>query len=134
MKKIVSVLLLLSIIIAVACPTYAAEPRYANANNLLVTISVNSSGKATVFVKMYGCASLTQSHITTYIEKKVGSTWTRVDIGTVNDVWECDSTSTTVIKTYTAQLSSTGEYRAVAEFTLTGSTVEEVTKTATTSY
>lgn len=134
MKKIISTILVFVIIFAVACPAFAAEPRYANANTLTVTMSINASGKATVFVRMYGNSSLTQANMKIYLEKKSGNAWIRVDIGTTNDVWEYTSTSSTFIKTYTAQLSSTGEYRAVAEFTLTGSTVEEVTKIATATY
>ncbi len=134
MKRIISTILILVTIFAAACPAYAAEPRYANASGVYVTLNINSSGKATVAVRVTGNSSLSSSEILTYIEKKVGSTWTRVDIGTTNDVWEYTSTNSAVLKTYTAQLSSTGEYRAVAEFTLTGSTAEEITKTATATY
>lgn len=134
MKNIISAILILVTIFTIACPVFAAEPRYENANNIAVTMSINASGEATVFVRMYGNASLIQTNMKIYIEKKSGSTWTRVDIGTTNDVWEYTSTSSSIIKTYTAQLSSAGEYRAVAEFTLIGSTVEEITKTATATY
>lgn len=134
MKSIISTFLVVVTIFATVYPAYAAEPRYANASGVYVTLSISSSGKATVAVRVTGNSSLSSSKILTYIEKKVGSTWTRVDIGTTNDVWEYTSTSSSIIKTYTAQLSSAGEYRAVAEFTLIGSTVEEITKTATATY
>ena len=134
MKRIVSAVLIVAAMFALICPAHGVEPRYADAVNVRVSLSINSSGKATILLRVQGTSALRQTNIVTYIEKNVAGTWTRVDIGTVGDVWEYTSTSTTVSKTYTAQLSSAGEYRAVAEFTLTGSTVEEITKTATATY
>lgn len=134
MKRIFSAILILVTIFAISCPAFAAEPRYANANTLTATMSITSSGKASIFIRMSGSSSLTQANIKVYLEKKVGGTWTRVDIGTVNDVWEYTTTNSSVTKTYSTQLSSTGNYRAVAVFTLSGTTVEEITKTATATY
>lgn len=134
MKKVISAFLVLVIFFVTTCPTYAAEPRYANANVLNVTLSISSSGKATIVVRVSGNTTSAHMNMTTYIEKKVGNVWTRVDIGTVNDVWEYNTTSSNAIKNYATQLSSTGNYRAVTVFTLTGSTVEEITKTATATY
>lgn len=134
MKRIIAIVLTLVTVIAVASPAYAAEPRYANASSMTVTLSISESGQAKVLVRMTGSSSLSKSSITTYIEKKVGSAWTRVDIGTTNDTWEYTTTSTSVVKTYTTQLSSIGEYRAVVTFTLTGATVETVTQTDNASY
>lgn len=133
MKRVISVILALAAIIALVCPAYGVEPRYANASSLNVSLSISSTGKASIVVRINGNTS-NPAEITTYIEKKVDGVWTRVDIGTTDDVWEYTSTSSTVIKTYSTQLNSTGEYRAVAEFTLIGSTVEEITKTATATY
>lgn len=134
MRKMIAAILVVVTIFAIACPTYAIEPRYANAHGVYLTLNVNSVGKATVAVRVTGNSSLSSSDIVTYFEKKDGTTWTRVDIGTIDNVWEYTSTNSTILKTYTIQLSSKGEYRAVAEFTLTGTTVEVVTKMATATY
>lgn len=134
MKRVISAFLIFATIFVVACPVQAAEPRYANASILTVSMSIGSSGTASIVVRMSGNTASAQVSVSTYVEKKVGTTWTRVDLGTTNDVWEYTTANASLIKAYTAQLSSTGEYRAVAEFTLTGTTVEKVTKTATATY
>ena len=134
MKRVFSAILVLATLFALACPAFGVEPRYANATSLYATLNISSSGLATVRVRVSGNSSLVHTDISTYLEKNVNGTWVRVDIGTENDVWEYSTTSITTLKTYTVQLNSAGEYRVVAEFTLTGSTVEEITKTATATY
>lgn len=134
MKKVIAVILVLITMLSIAFPASAAEARYADAQTAICSLAISSSGKATIVVRITGYSSLTKSVAVTYIEKKVGSTWTRVDIGTTDDTWQYTSTSANVAKTYSAQLSSIGEYRAVTTFTLTGSTVETVTKTSTATY
>lgn len=134
MKRIIAVVLTIAVFWAVATPAYAVEPRYTNASSATVTFTISDSGVAKVLVRMTGSSSLSKSSVCTYIEKKVGSTWTRVNIGTTNNEWDYTTTSTTIVKTYTSQLSSTGEYRAVCEMTLTESTTETITQTATATY
>lgn len=134
MKRIISSVLIFLVIIITACPIKATELRYVNADILSVTMSIDSSGVASVMVKMTGNTSSAQVSVSTYIEKKIGVAWTRVDIGTTNDVWVCNTTNASLMKTYTARLVGTGEYRAVAEFILIGSTVEEVIKISEVTY
>lgn len=70
----------------------------------------------------------------TYLEKKVNGVWTRVDISAIGDQWIATLPAQQFDRTYTAQLTSRGEYRAVAKFTLLGETGETVTKTSTDTY
>lgn len=134
MKKIIAAILTLVIMLPVAFPASAAEARMADAQSVVCTLSISSAGKATVTIRVTGNSTLTKAVAVTYLEKNVNGTWTRVDIGTTNDTWSYTSTSTTVFKTFSAQLSGTGSYRAVTVFTLTGSSTETVTKTATATY
>ncbi len=139
MKNSIALVLVLAVIFALSSPVYAAtpptiQPQYTNVQDATLALSISNSGLATVKMTVLGKSSLTKTDVILYLEKKVGSTWTRVDIGTTGDVWEYSTTSRTFIKSYTHQLSSGGQYRAVAEFTFTATTVEEVTKTATATY
>lgn len=134
MKKTIAIILVLVTMLSITFPVSAAEARYVAANITTCTLSINASGKATILVRVSGDDTLTKSVAVTYIEKLVGSTWTRVDIGTTNDTWSYTSTSASSAKTYSVQLSGTGSYRAVTVFTLTGSSTETVTKTATATY
>ena len=134
MKKIISVILILVTLFTLACPAYAAEARLVDSNLGTVTFTISSSGSATIVVRLSGSSTLSSASMHTYIEKKVANIWTRVSVNSSYSGWEYTTTSTSVTKTYSAQLSSTGEYRAVTVFTLTGTTVEEVTQMSTATY
>lgn len=139
MKKIIASVLVIVSMCVLAYPVHAAtpstmEPRYTNVQSATVSLSISNSGLATARVTVLGKSTLEETNVVVYLEKKVGSSWVRVDIGTTNDEWEYTSTSISFNKTYTKQLSSSGQYRAVAEFTFTAGSVEEVTKTATATY
>lgn len=139
MKKTIAFILVVISLLTLALPAYAAtpsvvEPRYTNVQIANVSLTISSSGLAKATVTVVGKSNLEETDVVVYLEKKVGTIWTRVDIGTTDDVWEYSSTSTGFTKSYTHQLTSGGQYRAVAEFTFTATTVEEVTKTATATY
>lgn len=139
MKRLIAAVLVIASICAMEYPVHAAtpatiEPRYANVQTATVSLSISNSGLATARITVLGKSTLEETNVVVYLEKKIGSSWVRVDIGTSNNEWEYTSTSISFNKTYTKQLSSHGQYRAVAEFTFTATTVEEVTKTATATY
>lgn len=139
MKKILSCILILATVLALTQPAFAAQPQeislhYVNARQAEVYLSINSSGKAVVTVTCCGNTGLKKASVTTYLEKKVNGAWTRVDISAPNDAWTYSTTSQSFSKTYSTQLNSTGQYRAVAKFTLTASTVESITDTCTATY
>ena len=58
---------------------------------------------------------------------KVDSTWVKVNIGQTNNQWTAIANTSYLLKDYSHQLSTTGKYRAVAEFTVTGEVAETFT-------
>ena len=139
MKRILSCILILATIFALAQPALAAQPneitpQYVNARQAEVYLSINSSGGATVTVTLCGNTGLKKASVTIYLEKKVHGVWVRVNISAANDEWVYSTTSRSFSKPYSASLSSKGQYRAVAKFTLTASTVEYITDTCSATY
>lgn len=139
MKKMIAYILALAALFTLSQPALAARPisvgpQYINARQAEVDMVINSSGVATATVICYGNTGLTKANVTTYIEKLVGGSWVRVNIGETNNAWQYTTTSQNFSKTYTAQLSSSGTYRAVAEFTLTASAVEHITSSSSARY
>ena len=83
MKRILSCILILATIFALAQPALAAQPneitpQYVNARQAEVYLSINSSGGATVTVTLCGNTGLKKASVTTYLEKRLmvsGSVW-----------------------------------------------------------
>ena len=139
MKKVFSCILIFAAIIALAQPVFAAQqptidPQYTNATAAYVALSISSSGTATVTVTCRGNSNLKSASVTTYLEKKVAGAWIRVDISVDSDAWVYSTTSQAFSKSYSAQLIGSGLYRAVANFTLTASTVEHITDISNATY
>lgn len=139
MKKVFSCILIFAAIIALAQPVFAAQqeeilPQYVNARQAEVYLSINSSGNATITVTYCGNSGVKSASVTTYLEKKVAGAWIRVDISVDSDAWVYSTTSQAFSKSYSAQLSGSGLYRAVANFTLTASTVEHITDISNATY
>lgn len=131
MKKLAA-LILVAVIIATMCiPVSAAEntiqPYYINTNQAKVLMGIDDFGLASINVTCIGNSNATRIQITTYIEKLIGSTWVRVNIGQVNNQWTASTTTRYLAKDYSHQLTTTGSYRAVAVFTVSGSTSETFT-------
>ena len=118
MKKIVSLILVaLTVISLVSITAVAVEPRWNNANSAIVSLEVNSSGKASVALNCAGITGVT-TRITaeTKIERKWGILWLDVD----GAEWT-DSTTNVFLSTgHSIQLSKTGTYRATTKFTVSG--------------
>lgn len=134
MKKLISAITVLVLLVSITNNVYAVEPRYNNASDLQVELEIDASGLANVTLKVRSEVSLEEIEITVYLQRKVSGTWSRVSIGTANDVWEYTTTGSTVKKTFSTQISRAGTYRAVATFNLRGETLETVTLTATDTY
>lgn len=144
-KKLIACLMTLVVLVTGAVPfaSAAADPgielygyNYALAS---VYLTISSSGKAVIDIKSYGKpAYIDRTSIVVYLEKKSGSSWTRVNIGTTGNQWSYSTSSTNLTTQYTHQLTSKGTYRAVCKFTYTGSypghVNESTTKTATDTY
>ncbi len=136
MKKILSMILLVACLFAVACPVLAAEkeemtPQYVNTNTVRSRMTISDNGLATIALTCSAKSTVTQISVKTHLEKKVGSTWVVVDISEPNDQWVDTVFARTLLKTHTHQLSASGTYRAVAEFTVTAAQTETFTLTST---
>ena len=138
MKRIISfclsVLLLFGCVgVPVAAVNTEIMPYY---NNILSTYSnftIDSSGKGTVEASYRGYINVTDSiTVTIKIQKRsLGLIWTKVDIGTENNEIIVTSTNTNDDFIYDVQLKSTGNYRAVITYTVSGSggaddTIEDI--------
>ena len=120
MKKLISLSLILSLIFALAVPAFGAQketasPYLLNTQLATATISISDSGLASVSVTCVGKSNVTRISTITYLERKVGSSWVRVDIDETNDQWTYSTTSTRMVQHYSQQLNLTGQYRVVAE-------------------
>lgn len=131
MRKTVAFFLATTLLLAMCIPVSAAEnsiqPYYINTNQAKVLMGIDDDGLASINVTCIGNSNATRIQITTYIEKLVGSTWVRVSIGQVNNQWTASTTARYLAKNYSHQLTTAGSYRAVAVFTVSGSTSETFT-------
>lgn len=114
-----------------------ATPYYNNTASATVTFAISSTGKATFSLSCKGISGVT-SKITavSYIQRKVGLIWARVDNGLDGKEWTDTVNGTSLTKSHSLQLSKTGTYRVKVEFTVTGSggSADEITKTVTATY
>lgn len=138
MKKNCSILLALVFLFACIVPVHAAQvpsvsPLWANTSQAYLTLTISESGNASFTVTVIGKSTATKISTVTYLERKVGSSWVRVDLGTTNDELLYSTTASYLSKNYTKTLTTKGEYRAVCEITVNG-TVEDETFTLTNTY
>ncbi len=139
MKRILALLLVLtlafsSVQVASAATVEPVAPLYENATTVCVDLQITSTGKATITVCCIASDTSVSVQTTTYLERKDGASWVRVDNGEANNAWVYSTTSQTISKTYSLSLSQTGQYRAVTIFKLTGDTVERITRYSTATY
>lgn len=134
MKKALSVFLALILCFSVlSAPASAAgendpiTPRHTNATMAKVVLAIDDSGFATINSSCTAIPSTTWIRATTYLEKKVNGTWTRVDILSTDDQWVTTINTRVFSVTKTHQLTSRGTYRAVTTFTVTAETSETIT-------
>lgn len=88
---------------------------------------ISDSGVAEINVTCIGNSNATKIETKTYIQRQVGSSWVRVSIGQTNNQWTATANTNYLIKDYSRQLSTAGKYRAVTEFTVSGSQSETFT-------
>ena len=122
MKKIFSIIFAVLILVTSALPAFATDasteisPRLNNTSSTTVGFSISSTGKATANYSYSAYAQyFTSATVTTKIQKRtLGLFWT-----TVED-WTDNWTSTYKSYSHSCQLSDSGTYRAVVEFTING--------------
>lgn len=105
------------------------EPLWENANSASVSLTISDTGYATVNVSFISSYSMKSATVTTFLEKRVGNTWVRVELPTLHDAWIDTATWPGLNKTHSVQLDSKGEYRVTSRFIWTGNIVETATLT-----
>ena len=129
MKKLISLILTLATMLTTfAIPAYAVQPseispQYITSENAYTRLTISDSGEVTVIVRLSSDINITDASVTTYLERKIGSTWYRARV----NPWtytECDSSFSAV---FTGHVTDSGTYRARSTFTVNGSTVETIT-------
>ncbi len=102
------------------------------------SIAISSTGNCVVTISysITNNYSFTDAEIHTYVERLTfGVFWVKVNNGQPNNEWVATPTTTSYSNNYTLQLTQTGTYRSVAEFTFNGSQGSEpVYKSASTIY
>lgn len=139
MKKLIALVLVLAAMLSVAQPALAAlpdsvSPLYVHAERASILLNIDANGLATIDVSYAGSASVSNVKITTYLEKRVGGLWARVVTDQPNNEWVVSSSSVAVARSYTHQLDSAGQYRAVSVFVLTADPGETITSDDTDYY
>lgn len=139
MKQVITFVIILALTLSYATPVHAAEvspisPCYVNAESVQASLSISSTGTASIRVVCISNKAVTQITATTRIEKKVGNAWIQVDLNNGSNTWTYSTTLSGLSKNYSLQLSETGEYRVVTVFVLTGNTTETITCTGTDTY
>ena len=135
MKKIIAVCLCLIALCSLPISVYASsiQPCYNNVDRVNTTLTISSSGVATVKNLYIGITGTTKSaKIVTKVQKKVGIIWVTVDNGS----WTDNSSSNSLTKSHSVQLSGKGTYRAHTVFTFSGSggSDDKITKTYESTY
>ena len=131
MKKFTALILAAIFLFAAATPVSAAVPEiavpfYANTSQAGVVFTINAEGSASWTITCLGKSSCTGIDAVTYLERQVGNTWVRVDLGNTNNEYTYSTTASRMTKTYVLTLDTHGTYRATVIFTVYG-TVEDET-------
>ena len=125
MKKIVvSMLIIITILCAVAVPGYAdytVSPRLNNLSQYSVVFEIAEDGTASIDIFYRGTPGVTTgATINSKIQKKVSGNWVDVDIDEPNNKWVDTSRNFIFSTTHTHVLTERGTYRAVVEFNISG--------------
>lgn len=131
MRKHISLLLVLTILLAMAVPAFAAtadtaQPWYVNTSQARITLSISDTGLATITLVCTGLSSVSHIDAEVYLERQVGSTWVRVDNGMTDDTWTFTSANRFMVQSFTHQLTVKSKYRATVTYTVHGSSQDEV--------
>lgn len=132
LKKIISILLTLTVVISFGLPVSAAynnngvSPCYLYTGDVSCSLMI-SNGTATCSSDLTGSLTVTSITGQQYLEKKNGTKWESVD----NDSWS-DATTSYYLKMYNTKSGlGSGTYRVRAVFTVyCGSNSEVVEKTS----
>ena len=134
MKRLTSLILSLVLLLTVVTPAFAAQPettvspRYINTSYASISLVITEDGLAEWTIMCFGEPNCTGIDAVTYIERKMGTVWVRMSIDHPYTDYQCSVTGREMISTYQKQLTYAGEYRAIVEFTIHGTTADEELK------
>lgn len=140
-KTCVSLLLTLVLLVCGAAPLAQAEegimPLSYNYTSCSAQLTISSSGLASMRVQASGKENyIEKMAVNVYLQKQSGSTWVRVQSVPVQ--WTYSTSTASLDKTFTYQLTSKGTYRMVATFAFTGTypghSTESEVKLSTATY
>lgn len=140
MKKAMCLLLCVLIFAALPVSALAAQaPEPALPQSLCTTepnilFFVDSIGDTTIKLRCEGKNTVKKITTKTCIEKKSGTKWVKVDVGTSDNYLRHTANSSMLTKSYTKTLPSKGTYRCTATFTLYADKTETITVSKTVTY
>ena len=110
-----------------AQPTDEAEPQSLYSSKPTVTFSISANGTAYLKITCRGTNNVTKITSKTCIDKKVGTKWVRVNVGTSDNYLYRTANSSTLIASHAVSLPGSGSYRCITTFTLYAKTSEPIT-------
>ena len=119
MKRILSLILAVIFFMGVNIPTYAAMPE------TITPLWANTSQAQVTFVIRDGKSSCTGIDAITYIERKIGTFWVKIDLGVPNNEYRYSTTNSYLVQNHETTITSPGTYRAVVIFTVYGTVEDE---------
>lgn len=99
-----------------------------------VNISISKAGIATFYLTCRGKSDVTKIKAKTCIEKKSGTRWVKVNVGTSDNYIYHSVNSSKMMTSFTKQLTGSGSYRCTTTFTLYAKTTETITITTYAEY
>lgn len=100
---------------------YSAKPT--------VTFIIAGDGNSSVTLRCPGKSDVTKIKAKTCIEKKSGTRWVKVNVGTSDNYIYHSVNSSKLMTSFTKQLTGSGSYRCTTTFTLYAKTTETITIT-----
>lgn len=140
MRRIACFMLSLLIITGVpvsACAAQASggiETQSLYTTKPTVNISISEAGIATFYLTCRGKSDVTKIKAKTCIEKKSGTRWVKVNVGTSDNYIYHSVNSSKLMISFTKQLTGSGSYRCTTTFTLYAKTTETITITTYAEY
>ncbi len=140
MKRIACLMLSLLIVTGVPVSAYAAQPsggielQSLYATKPTVTFRIAEGGSASVNLICSGKSDVTKIKAKTCIEKKSGTKWVKVNVGTSDNYIYHSASSSRMITSFKKQLTGSGSYRCTTTFTLYAKNTEAITITEYAEY
>lgn len=99
-----------------------------------VNISISKAGIATFYLTCRGKSDVTKIKAKTCIEKKSGTRWVKVNVGTSDNYIYHSVNSSKMMTSFNKPLTGSGSYRCTTTFTLYAKTTETITITTYAEY